>query len=47
VDVLITDEGIALLKNIEKNEGDFENRFISISEKEINILNDLLDKLRG
>jgi DNA-binding MarR family transcriptional regulator len=47
VDVLITDKGLALLKEIEKHEEAWEESFHTLSPQEAQQLNDLLDKLRG
>ncbi len=47
VDVLITDNGLALLKEIEKHEQDWEESFHTLTPQEAHQLNKLLDKLRG
>ena len=47
VDVKITDKGLALLKKIEVYESRNEKKFDTLSNPEIKILNNLLDKLRG
>jgi len=47
VDVLITDKGLALLKEIEKHEEAWEESFHTLSPQEAQQLNKLLDKLRG
>jgi DNA-binding MarR family transcriptional regulator len=44
-DVFITEEGLALLREIDKNEADI-NPFRALSEQEANLLSDLLDKCR-
>ncbi|UCF64381.1 MAG: MarR family transcriptional regulator [bacterium] len=47
VDVLITDNGLALLKEIEKHEQGWEESFHTLTPQEAQQLNKLLDKLRG
>ncbi len=47
VDVIITDEGLALLKKIDKRIPSIEENVKKLSEKEANQLSALLDKLRG
>ncbi|MCK6603789.1 MAG: MarR family transcriptional regulator [Ignavibacteriaceae bacterium] len=47
VDVMITDEGLALLKEIDKYENEFDKCFKELSESEAQTINYLLDKLRG
>jgi DNA-binding MarR family transcriptional regulator len=47
VDITITDKGLELLKLIELKLPSFEKRFETLSEAEIENLNNLLDKLRG
>jgi len=47
VDVLITDKGLELLKEIEIFEEENQKKFENLSENEIKNLNNLLDKLRG
>lgn len=46
VDVVITDEGLALLKVLDPFIEDWENRFNIISEEEAEQISALLDKLR-
>ncbi|RPI72757.1 MAG: MarR family transcriptional regulator [Ignavibacteriales bacterium] len=47
VDVLITEEGLLLLKNIDSHEKEFDKIMANLSSEEMDQLNDLLDKLRG
>lgn len=47
VDVIITDKGLAVLKELESAVYDFNKQIIHLSEEETKQLNDLLDKLRG
>jgi DNA-binding MarR family transcriptional regulator len=46
VDVLITDEGLQLLKSLDYIDDTSKQIFKNLSSEEINILNGLLDKLR-
>lgn len=47
VDILITQEGLDLLKSIDDNFHTIENKYKTLSEEEAEQLNLLLDKLRG
>ena len=47
VDVTITQEGLSLLQEIDKQDIEVENQLNNITIKEAKILNKLLDKLRG
>ena len=47
MDVVITQKGLDLLKEIEKENERMDNRLSALNEKEIILLNDLLDKVRG
>jgi len=47
VDILITEEGLALLKQLDTDIKQLEEMFKTISEGEAATLNALLDKLRG
>jgi DNA-binding MarR family transcriptional regulator len=46
VDIVISDEGLKLLKKIDSQNGAFDQVFDSLSEQEAGEINDLLDKLR-
>jgi DNA-binding MarR family transcriptional regulator len=46
-DVIITIKGSGLLKEIEKESEYMDNRLSLLNDKEIGLLNDLLDKVRG
>ena len=46
-DVFITRKGLDLLSSLDKHEIAFEKTFSTLDEKEIVVLNELLDKLRG
>ena len=46
MDVVITDKGLELLQSLDYIDETSEQLFKSLSIKEINSLNDLLDKLR-
>jgi DNA-binding MarR family transcriptional regulator len=46
MDVVITDKGLELLQSLDYIDETSEQFFKSLSIKEINSLNDLLDKLR-
>lgn len=47
VDVIITDEGRELLSTLDLHNDQLDNIVTSLSEDEMNTLNNLLDKLRG
>lgn len=47
VDVVITEEGLALLLALDKMQEDWENQLKNLNEEEAKQLSDLLDKLRG
>ncbi len=47
VDIMITDEGLNLLKEMDKFENEFDSCFKNIDESEAQTINYLLDKLRG
>lgn len=47
VDVNITENGLAVLKDLDEIMIDFGNHFSHLSVQETNTLNELLDKLRG
>jgi MarR family 2-MHQ and catechol resistance regulon transcriptional repressor len=47
VDVMITDEGRELLAKLDLHNDELDNIVTSLSESEMNSLNNLLDKLRG
>jgi DNA-binding MarR family transcriptional regulator len=47
VDILITEEGLHLLKQIEKEFSFIESKFKNITEEEAKELNRILDKMRG
>jgi len=47
VDVTITDEGRELLTKLDRHNDELDNIVTSLSEGEMNTLNNLLDKLRG
>lgn len=46
-EVIITPKGLDVLANMDKLEDQYKVVFSTLSKKEINLLNDLLDKLRG
>jgi DNA-binding MarR family transcriptional regulator len=46
VDILITEEGLKLLRTLEKKINEFDNLLSNLEEEEINRLNILLDKMR-
>ena len=46
-EVLITEKGISLLKNIDKHNNDLDALFSNLNQSEIKQINFLLDKLRG
>lgn len=47
VDVIITDKGLELLQSLDHVDDISKQTLKSLSTEEINLLNDLLDKLRG
>ncbi len=47
VDILITDKGMRVLKELETSVHAFNRQIVKLSEDEVNQLNNLLDKLRG
>jgi DNA-binding MarR family transcriptional regulator len=47
VDILITEKGLFLLKEIDNNFHVMEEKFKNITEEEAEILNNILDKMRG
>ena len=47
MDVVITQKGLDLLEEIEKESERMDNRLSALNEEEIVLLNDLLDKVRG
>lgn len=47
VDVMITDEGRELLAKLDLHNDELDNIVTSLSDSEMNSLNNLLDKLRG
>lgn len=47
VDILITEQGMALLENIDQENNEMEGIFATLSEEELSTFNTLLDKLRG
>lgn len=47
VDVLITEKGLALLKELDKEVGHLESSLTQLDENEMNMLNQILDKLRN
>ncbi|GAB2623201.1 MarR family winged helix-turn-helix transcriptional regulator [Belliella aquatica] len=47
VDIMITDKGLAILKELESAVYDFNKQIVHLSEEETIQLNTLLDKLRG
>ncbi|AFN74588.1 transcriptional regulator [Melioribacter roseus P3M-2] len=46
-DVIITEKGLELLKEIDKYNDEFDRALSNLSENEAKLLNDLLDKMRG
>ena len=46
IDISLTEKGISLLNEIKTREGEMDTMFRHISEKEAEILNDILDKMR-
>lgn len=47
VDILITTEGLELLRTIEKQVEETNRKIINLNDDEVGKLNELLDKLRG
>lgn len=47
VDVLITQQGLAVLAELDQSAGEWEERFRILNEAEASQVNTLLDKLRG
>ncbi|MCX7876792.1 MAG: MarR family transcriptional regulator [Melioribacteraceae bacterium] len=47
VDVIITEKGLNLLKEIDKLNNQYDAFFKNLNEKEAELLNNLLDKMRG
>lgn len=47
VDIIITDKGLDLLKELDVIDDSSVNLFKHLTKEELNTLNDLLDKLRG
>jgi DNA-binding MarR family transcriptional regulator len=47
VDILITDAGLALLKEIDQMDREWQKQFAALTKAEAKELNSLLDKLRG
>jgi len=47
VDVVITNEGLALLEKIDEKEKEAEDLLKNLKSEELDLLNDLLDKIRG
>lgn len=47
VDVFITKKGLKILDSLDKRDREFDNHSAQLSLKETELLNDLLDKLRG
>ncbi len=47
VDVLITEKGLELLEGLQEQVETANRGFVNLSLEEVNILNDLLDKMRG
>ena len=47
VDVMITDKGMKLLKEMDKLDSLYDSFFSNVSEKEAEEISSLLDKLRG
>lgn len=47
VDVTITDKGLKLLEELEDGVEKFNKSIIQLNEKEVDLLNDLLDKMRS
>ncbi len=47
IEIRITEKGLALLEKVEKEEEKWIQQFKKLSEEEVNMLNELLDKLRS
>ena len=47
VDIVITDKGLSVLNELEKQVEEFNRQIVNLNTQEVNELNDLLDKLRG
>jgi len=47
VDILITEKGLQILNDLQVHMEGFNTQVINLSEEEVIIMNDLLDKLRG
>lgn len=47
MDILLTNEGFFLIKKIEDQLTHLEKKMVSLSEEELSILNNLLNKVRG
>lgn len=47
VDISITEKGLALLSELERQVEDFNKAYVHLDSEEVSQLNDLLDKLRG
>ncbi|UCS94939.1 MarR family transcriptional regulator [Echinicola marina] len=47
VDIHITEEGLALLDKLDNEIQQLNKKVINLNDEEVNLLNDLLDKLRG
>jgi DNA-binding MarR family transcriptional regulator len=47
VEVIITERGLNLLKEIDQKDDEFDVLFKSLDENEVKAANDLLDKMRG
>ena len=47
VDIVITEKGLSVLNELEKQVEEFNQQIVNLNTQEVNELNDLLDKLRG
>jgi len=47
VDILITEKGLQILNDLQVHMEGFNTQVINLTEEEVVIMNDLLDKLRG
>lgn len=47
VEVIITERGLNLLKELDQKEDEFDKLFKNLDEAEVKAVNDLLDKMRG
>jgi DNA-binding MarR family transcriptional regulator len=47
VEVIITERGLNLLKELDQKDDEFDVLFKSLDENEVKAANDLLDKMRG